>query len=476
MSEPARVAAVVLAAGQGTRMKSARAKVLHEVADRPMLAWSVAAALEAGVERAVVVVGHDREAVEADVRARYAPDRVTTAVQPEQRGTGDAVRCGLTALEGFEGRVLITYGDCPLARAETLHALIAAGAAGKEPLAMLTGTLDDPTGYGRIIRDHSGNVIAIREHRDCSPDELALREVNPGVYSIDAAFLRRALAHLGTGNAQGELYLTDVVAIAAREGGVVDVRGDMRELQGINDRWQLADADRAMRARILQSLAMSGVTVRAPETTFVGADVEIAQDVTLEPGVVLRGRCRIGAGARIDVGCVLTDVVVEAGAYLKPYTIATESRIGERAQVGPFSHLRPASDLGPDVHVGNFVETKKTSMARGSKANHLAYLGDGIVGEEVNVGAGTIFCNYDGYQKHTTILEDGAFVGSDSQLIAPVRVGKNAYVATGTTVTKDVPADGLAISRVRQQNKDGYAPRLRARLRAAQDAAKKHHG
>lgn len=231
-----------------------------------------------------------------------------------------------------------------------------------------------------------------------------------------------------------------------------------------------------MRRRICRDLARAGVTIRDPATTYVGVDVAIEPDATIEPGVHLRGKTRIGAGARIDVGAVLEDVEVRPGAHVKPYTVAQKSVIGEGAQVGPFSHLRPESVLGPDVHVGNFVETKKTTMGRGSKANHLAYLGDGIIGERVNVGAGTIFCNYDGVRKHTTVLEDGCFIGSDSQLVAPVRVGKDAYIATGTTVTRDVPSDALAIGRVKQENKAGYATRLRERMRAMADAEKRKDG
>ena len=245
----------------------------------------------------------------------------------------------------------------------------------------------------------------------------------------------------------------------------------MEDLHGVNDRYDLARAETLLRERLNRALAKSGVTLRDPSTTYVDADVVIAADVTLEPGVVLRGRTQIGAGARLDVGCVLEDVLVEAGARLKPYTVATDSVIGERAQVGPFSHLRPKSTLGPDAHVGNFVETKATSLGARSKANHLAYLGDGVIGEDVNVGAGTIFCNYDGFQKHTTRLLDGAFIGSDSQLVAPVTVGRGAYVATGTTVTKDVPDDALAISRTKQENKLGYASRLRTTMKAKKDAA-----
>jgi bifunctional UDP-N-acetylglucosamine pyrophosphorylase/glucosamine-1-phosphate N-acetyltransferase len=471
--------AVVLAAGQGTRMKSALPKVLHPVCGRALVAWPVLAALEAGASRVVVVVGHGREAVAAALAARF-PDpvrdgRVTTAVQERQLGTGDAVRSALPALADVaDGEaVVVLCGDTPLLRRDALAALLDATTQAGARCGMLTGLVDDPTGYGRIIRDASGRVVAIREHRDASPEERAIREMNPGVYAIEKAFLTRAIAALDTKNAQGELYLTDVVARAAAEdpAGVATASWTMEDLHGVNDRYDLARAESLLRARILRDLARSGVTVRDLGATHVDADVVIEPDVTLEAGVVLRGRTHIGTGARIDVGCVLEDVVVAPGARLKPYTVASESTIGARAQVGPFSHLRPRSVLGEDAHVGNFVETKATTLGARSKANHLAYLGDGVVGADVNVGAGTIFCNYDGFQKHVTRLEDGAFIGSDSQLVAPVTVGAGAYVATGTTVTRDVPADVLAIGRTKQENKAGYASRLRATMKAKKEAA-----
>lgn len=450
------VVAIVLAAGQGTRMKSAKAKVLHRIAGRSLVEWSVGSALEAGASECVVVVGHAREEVQAVLEARFG-DRVRFAVQEEQRGTGHAVACAMEALEGRAGSVLVTYGDCPLVRSETLAELIDAG--DKERCALVTAHLDDPTGYGRIIRDRY-RVSRIVEQADCDESQAAISEVNPGLYCFDLGFLRDALKALRSDNAQGELYLTDVVGAA---GSVADVLGDMTELRGINDRAQLAECAQSMRLRIATQLAREGVGITDLANTFIDADCVVEPDAVLEPGVHLRGRCRVASGARIDVGCVLEDVSVAAGAYLQPYTVARESSVGERAQVGPFAHLRPETELGEDSKVGNFCETKKTRVGKGSKVNHLAYVGDGIIGEEVNVGAGVIFCNYDGKKKHTTVLEDGVFVGSDSQLIAPLTIGKGAYVASGTTVTRDVPADALAISRTRQQNKEGYASRLKGR-------------
>jgi len=463
--------AIVLAAGQGTRMKSDVPKVLHRLAGRPMIDYPLHAALDAGIERVIVVVGHGRDAVTATLSQRFDA-RVTMAVQNVQRGSGDAARVGLDALTQERGWVLIVNGDCPLIDATALRALLEAARGGSGPLALLTIRLSNPAGYGRIVRDAHGAVLAIREDRDCSVSEKEIAEVNPGVYAIELDFLRRTLHGLSASNAQGELYLTDLIAEAATAGGVTAVLASDLDPPGVNDRFELAVCEAVLRRRIARAHAVRGVTIRDPGATYIDADVRIGVDATIEPGVVLRGHTVVGDGAHVDVGCVLDDVVVAPHARLKPYTVATRSQIGERAQVGPFSHLRPGSELGPDVHLGNFVETKNTTMAAGAKANHLAYLGDGIIGERTNVGAGTIFCNYDGFQKHVTVLEDEVFVGSDSQLIAPVRVGRASYVASGTTVTKDVPADALAVSRVPQQNKEGAAPRLRAKLRAAAEARK----
>lgn len=465
------VAAIVLAAGHGTRMKSELPKVLHPLLGRPMLTFPIQAALDAGAERVVAVVGYGRDTVEATLKQHFG-ERVTPALQQSQRGTGDAARSGHVAIKDFQGWLLILNGDAPLMTREALSALIAAARDSHTPLAMLTAVTDDPTGYGRILRDDSGNVIAIREERDCSAEQKRIREWNPGVYAIDSEFFAREIDKLSTNNAQGELYLTDLVAAAAAQGGVTALAWDALDTLGVNDRFELAQRDRTLRLRLARKLALSGVTIRDPEATYVDADVSIAPGAVIEPNVTLRGKCVIETGAVIDVGCVLTNVTVRENAVLKPYTVATDSEVGSDAQVGPFSHLRPGSSLGPEAHVGNFVETKKTRLGRGSKANHLAYLGDGEIGERVNVGAGTIFCNYDGFNKHITTLEDDVFIGSDSQLVAPVTVGKGAYVGTGTTVTKDVPPDALAIGRAKQENKLGLAARLKAKLKSQKDAKK----
>jgi bifunctional UDP-N-acetylglucosamine pyrophosphorylase/glucosamine-1-phosphate N-acetyltransferase len=456
--------AIILAAGEGTRMKSALPKVLHEVAGRTLVGWTVRAALDAGAARCIVVVGHERDRVEVELATQFG-DRVETALQPEQRGTGDAVRCAIDAAGELGDRVAVLYGDCPLVPSKVVEGLIALADSSDAECGMVTSNLDDPTGYGRIVRNEDGHVQRIVEHRDCGESELGIREVNPGLYAFGAEFLREAIHRLTPDNAQGQLYLTDVVELAAERGTVVDMGADMDDLRGVNDHKELAEAAATRRRRIADDLARAGVAVADLDALYVDADCVVEPGARLGPNVHLRGRCIVRSGALIDTGCVLTDVVVEADATVLPYTVAAESSIGAGAQVGPFTHLRPKSELGPKSKVGNFSEAKNTKLGEGSKVNHLSYVGDGVIGRGVNIGAGTIFCNYDGERKHTTTLEDEVFVGSDSQFVAPVTVKRGAYVASGTTVTRDVPEDALAVSRTKQENKEGYAARLRARLR-----------
>jgi bifunctional UDP-N-acetylglucosamine pyrophosphorylase/glucosamine-1-phosphate N-acetyltransferase len=463
--------AIVLAAGQGTRMKSALPKMMHRVCGLPIVHFAVRAALDAGCREVVVVVGHGRALVEKYLSSAFAGSRVRTAVQEAQRGTGDAARVGLGEIDPRSIRAIVMNGDVPLVRGDDLLAVARPLDDPHAPaeLALATCILADPSGYGRVLRSE-GRVIEIREHRDLRDDsERAVREINAGIYATPLPLLREALSSLRPDNSQHELYLTDVVAFASRAGHrVATVTLGEEVLSGINDRQQLASVAQTMHDRLVRGWRLAGATVG--DGARLDASVILEQDAVIESGAVLRGATRIGRGATVDVGCVLTNVIVGAEAVLRPYTVATDSRVGERAQVGPFAHLRADSELGDEAHVGNFVETKKTKMARGAKANHLAYLGDGVIGERANIGAGTIFCNYDGARKHTTTIEAGAFIGSDSQLVAPVTVGTNAYVATGTTVTRDVPPDALAIARVRQENKENYAPKLRARLGIAPPA------
>ncbi len=442
-------------------MRSALPKVLHPAAGRPLVVYPVRAAIEAGATRVVVVASPaTRDAVDAALRATFPDTPIQTVIQDPPRGTGDAARVGLAAVDA--PRVMILYGDTPLLRVADLRALSAAlSADGAARIALLSAVLDEPSGYGRVLRDDTGRVVEIREHRDLDSDaQRAVREVNAGVYVAHTAALRDALASIHADNAQGELYLTDTIALAPS----LAIPGDTSALLGVNDRAQLAEAEAILYRRSAERHGAAGVTVRGDARIDDG--VEIEPDALIEAGVVLRGATRVAAGAIIDVGSVVTDSSIGAGALIKPYSVITSSSVGAAAQIGPFAHLRPDSVIEDEAHIGNFVETKKTRVRRGAKANHLAYLGDGDVGEKANVGAGTIFCNYDGFAKHKTTIGEGAFIGSDSQLVAPVTIGKGAYVATGTTVTKDVPDDALAIGRAKQENKAGYASRLKARLAA----------
>jgi bifunctional UDP-N-acetylglucosamine pyrophosphorylase/glucosamine-1-phosphate N-acetyltransferase len=465
-----KLAAIVLAAGQGTRMKSPVPKVLHPLAGRPLIHYSVRAVLDAGASDVVVVVGHGGEKVQAYLADTFG-GAVRTANQAEQRGTGHAALMALPALGDVEN-TLVVYGDAPLVEVGDLRALAAALEGHPEaPMALLTCVLGDPTGYGRVLRDAKGRVLAIREHRDVRNEkERGIAEVNPGFYAARLSFLREALAELKPSNAQNELYLTDIVEAAGKKGGAIALPTEAASLVGVNDRTQLAAVEASMHRRIIERLGRAGVTFRGDPR--VDDSVEVEANVTLESGVVLRGKTTIRRGAVVDVGSVISDAIIDEGAHILPYSVVTQSRVGPRAKVGPFAHLRPGSEIGEEAHIGNFVETKKTLVRPRAKANHLAYLGDGDVGEDSNVGAGTIFCNYDGVTKHQTIVGRGAFIGSDSQLVAPVTIGEGAYVATGTTVTEDVPANALAIGRVRQQNKLGYATKLRTKLAGRVNRAK----
>lgn len=453
--------AVVMAAGHGTRMKSARPKVLHEAAGRPLVYYPIRAALDAGATRVVVVVNPSvREGVAEALRRHLLDVPFELAVQETPRGTGDAARVGLEQVTS--DAVLILSGDTPVLTGAELEPLVAALKRGGL-LAFSTCELEDPTGYGRVLRGENGRVLEIREHRDLTSDEQRrVREINGGVYAGRSAELRSALGRLSPNNAQGEYYLTDVVALLAEQGVVEGVPCSAAALAGVNDRAQLRAAEETLFERIARRWGSLGVTVRG--RPLIDDTVELAEDVVIEDGARLRGTTRIARGAFIDVGAVLTDATVGQDTVVKPYSVISESAVGAAAQIGPFAHLRPASVIEDEAHIGNFVETKKTHVRRGAKANHLAYLGDGDIGEGANVGAGTIFCNYDGFRKHRTTIGPGAFIGSDSQLIAPVRIGAGAYVATGTSVTEDVPDEGFAIGRCRQSTKPGYAPALKARL------------
>jgi bifunctional UDP-N-acetylglucosamine pyrophosphorylase/glucosamine-1-phosphate N-acetyltransferase len=460
MKPRTQIAAVVLAAGKGVRMKSARAKVLHEALGRPLAYFPIRAALSLECAPVEVVVGHQAAEVEAELSRTLASAPLRYALQKEQLGTGHAVLCAEAAFEGFSGDVLILAADVPLVTGETLERLVEAK--GDADVALLTCRAKDPKGYGRVVRDARGGVARIVEEKDATADEKKIDEVNASIYLASAKFLFGALRKVGRKNAQGEYYLTDIVAA----GRSVAVLAEESEVSGVNDRAQLAQSAARLRERKNTQLMKDGVSLLDPAVTWVDEGIEVGAESVLEPLVSLRGTTRVGKGVRIGQGCVIVDSEIADGAQLLPYCHLEGARVGAKAIVGPFARLRPGAQLGEQAHVGNFVELKKTTLGKGSKANHLSYLGDAVIGEGCNVGAGTITCNYDGVNKHQTVIEDGAFIGSDSQLVAPVRVGKGAYVGSGTTVREDVPPGALAVSAGKQRNLEGWVAKKAPRKKA----------
>jgi bifunctional UDP-N-acetylglucosamine pyrophosphorylase/glucosamine-1-phosphate N-acetyltransferase len=449
------VASIVLAAGKGTRMKSALIKVLHPVAGRPMISWPVAAAREAGSDPIILVIGHQASAVQGAFRG--APD-IRCAMQEEQLGTGHAVACALDSLNGFRGTVLILCGDTPLLRAETLQNMLAYHRDNQAAITVLTALMDDPYGYGRIVRDASGHVVRIVEQKDADPEEQEIREINSGIYCMDSDFLFSNIRNISNNNAQGEYYLTDLLSIAVSKGlsCLALSTGDADEIMGVNDRVQLAEAGRVLRRRINREHMLNGVTIIDPDATYIDHGVTIGPDTIIHPGCQIGGASVIGSGCDIEQNVSITGCTIGDDCHIKAASVLEDSELGEDVAIGPMAHLRPGSKLGNKVKIGNFVETKKIIMGEGSKASHLTYLGDAEIGRDVNIGCGTITCNYDGVNKHKTVIGDDVFIGSDVQLVAPVSVGRNSLVAAGTTVTTDVPPDSLAIARTPQVNKEGW--------------------
>lgn len=460
--------AIVLAAGHGTRMKSSLSKVLHPACGRPLVYYPVRAALDAGADRVVVVANPaTAEPISSELRKHIPPESFQIAIQEVPRGTGDAVRAAVTTLaQSDEDRVLILSGDVPLLTAEDLLPLVAELSDKGVQLSFMAFHAEDPTGYGRVLRNESGKPVEIREHRDLETEaERGIKEVNAGVYAARFSPLLRAVSNLKSNNAQGEYYLTDVVLSIAEQNDVRVVQASPEVLSGVNDRAQLSEVESVLFARIRTKFAQNGVTIVG--SPLIDDTVKIAPEARIEAGVRLRGRTVIGARTLVDVGCVVNDTSVGEDVVVKPYCVLTESTVGSRVELGPFAHLRPKSVLEDECHIGNFVETKNSLVKKGAKANHLTYLGDAEVGEKSNIGAGTIVCNYDGFSKRRTVIGKGVFIGSDTQLVAPVTVGDRAYVATNTTVTKDVPEGALAIGRSQQINKEGYGDALRERLAEA---------
>ncbi|HVF06707.1 MAG TPA: bifunctional UDP-N-acetylglucosamine diphosphorylase/glucosamine-1-phosphate N-acetyltransferase GlmU [Frankiaceae bacterium] len=442
-------AVVVLAAGEGKRMRSATPKVLHEICGRSLLGHVLAAVEPLGAERVLVVVGHGREAVTAAL-----PEHVTPVVQAEQNGTGHAVRLALDAVPDLTGPVLVLYGDMPLLTTETLHRLLD-GHDGD--LTLLSAKVPEPFGYGRVLRDGSGRVTGIVEEKDATDEQRAVDEINAGVYVFDAASLRAALGKLSTDNAQGEEYLTDVVGIL---GGGTAVVTDADEVSGVNDRAQLALAGAALRDRLLEDLMRNGAHVVDPATTWVEPGVVVEPDATVEPYTRLRGSTVVRSGAVVGPYSDLTDTVVESGATVRAST-CEGATIGPDATVGPYSYIRPGTVLGRKAKAGAFVEIKASTVGDGSKVPHLSYVGDATIGERSNIGAATIFVNYDGRAKHPTVVGNDVRIGSDTMLVAPVEIGDGAYTAAGSVITKDVPPGALGVGRAYQRNVEGWVARRR---------------
>lgn len=452
---------VVLAAGKGTRLKSEVAKVLHRVGGRTLVEHVLTACQPLGGEM-LAVVGHQAE----NVRAAILPFKATTVLQRPQNGTGHAMLIARSAIAAKADLAIVLPGDAPLIRTETLSALIGAHRKGSAAATVLTAELDDPTGYGRIVRNKDGSVAAIVEEKSASEAERKIHEVNSSIYCFTLDKLWPCLAAVRPENAHHELYLTDVIAqLNKRKERVLAVMTESaREILGCNTRAELAEADGVFRARKTAALMDGGVTIYLPETVLIDPEVEVGSDSVIEPGVQLLGRTRIGSHCRIQSGSVLTDAALEHHVLVRQHSVITASLLSAGAIVGPFAHLREGAELRAGARVGNFVEVKKTVIGEGVKAMHLTYLGDATIGRESNIGAGTITCNYDGVKKNPTSIGERVFIGSDSALVAPIRIGDGAYVAAGSTVTDDVPADALAIARGRQVNKEGWAAERRRKL------------
>jgi bifunctional UDP-N-acetylglucosamine pyrophosphorylase/glucosamine-1-phosphate N-acetyltransferase len=450
-------AAIVLAAGEGTRMRSSLPKVAHEILGVPLVRFVVDATQTAGVDRIVTVIGHGADAV-----AALVPD-TETVVQDEQLGTGHAVRCAQAALSDLDGPVLVLAGDVPLIRPETLTRLLEARQTSGAACVMLSARFPDPSGYGRVVRDEAGRVSAIVEQKDLAAGQLAISECNVGMYCFDARALFGALSRVTPANAQGEYYLTDVIGLMYAGGLGVDaiLLEDVDESHGINTRVQLAVAARVMQRRVNERHMLAGVTMVDPDLVWIGPAVTLGRDVVLEPMTALFGTTSVADGAHLGPNTRVFDGTIGADTVVEQ-SIVRRSRIGERATVGPNAFLRPGTVLAPASKVGSFVEVKNSTIGEGSKVPHLSYMGDATIGTGVNVGAGAITCNYDGREKHATVIGDGAFIGSDTMLIAPVRIGSGAMTGAGSAITKDVPDGALGIERAEQRTVEGWADKHRS--------------
>lgn len=458
--------AIVLAAGQGKRMKSKLYKVLHPVCGKPMVGHVLQTVEQVRCERSVVIVGHGAETVRS-----YLGDSAEYALQEEQLGTGHAVMQAKDLLAGEQGSTIVICGDTPLVTSETLEGLLELHESSQAAATVLTAHMDNPKGYGRVIRSEQGEVLRIVEQKDCSPEEDAVCEINTGTYCFDNAKLFSALDNVTNDNAQQEYYLTDVIGIMREAGEKVLAyqTQDYAESIGVNDRLALSEAEQFMRERIARRHMLNGVTIIDPASTYIGADVTIGADTVLHPGTILKGKTVIGGDCLIGPNSEIEDSVIADGVTVK-HSVLCEAEVGASTTVGPFAYLRPGAKLGEHVKVGDFVEVKNSTIDDHSKVSHLSYIGDAKVGKNVNVGCGAITVNYDGYNKSVTEIEDDAFIGSNVNLVAPVKVGKGAFVVAGSTITKSVDANEMAIARSRQENKPGYAEKIRSRAQAKKNS------
>jgi bifunctional UDP-N-acetylglucosamine pyrophosphorylase/glucosamine-1-phosphate N-acetyltransferase len=458
------IATVILAAGKGTRMKSDLVKVLHPLLGLPMLSYPIDLALNGiRAEKTIVVVGYQADRI----KERFKDFAVDFVLQGDQLGTGHAVMQAIPFLQPFTGSVLILCGDVPLVKPDTVRSFVETFQRNDSVLSVLTVVVENPAGYGRIIRSPEGWLERIVEEKDASEEEKHIREINTGIFCIKASYLMEGLKEIGPENAQGEYYLTDLVAIARRRGQRCSAHmvGDPVEVMGVNTRVDLAIAHEFLRQEKLKELMLSGVTVIDPKTTYVDRTVEVGRDTVLFPNCTLQGKTKIGEKCVIESNSKISDSIIGDEATIRPNSVITESELEDGVTIGPFAHLRPQTQVKAKAKIGNFVEVKKSVIGKGSKANHLSYIGDSTVGEDVNIGAGTITCNYDGFEKHRTIIEDRVFVGSNVEIVAPVKVGKNSTIGAGTTVTKNVPEGGLAISRTKQRNLRGWSKKIELRRR-----------
>ncbi len=459
---------IVLAAGKGKRMKSSLPKVLHPFLGKPMLGRVIESVRKTEADKLIVVIP-PFEVVERFVKDNY--EDVETVIQDEPLGTGDAVKRALPLIEE-EGYSLIVPGDVPLMDTSTLKEL--SGFKGKADLVVVTTVLEDPFGYGRIVRDKEGNIERIVEEKDADEDVRKIREVNTGVYLVRNELLHRYLDLLGKENAQGEYYLTDIVALAVKDGGVVKpfLVEDHVQFSGVNTRSQLVELEKIYLRRIVDKWLENGVTIHFPETVYIEPEVEIGKDTEIFSGVYLIGRTKIGENCRIQAGVRIENSTIGNGVVIKDNSYIEESIVGDECKIGPMAHLRPGTRLAEKVSIGNFVETKKAEIGRGTKINHLSYIGDAEVGEDVNIGAGTITCNYDGFFKYKTIIGDRVFIGSDTQLVAPVKLEDDVYIGAGSTITKDVPKGNLSLTRAEQKFVPGYTYRKREKMKKLKEEKK----